>query len=566
MLNSLFRTNSKLSSFIIMVIILLGCDACGGGGGSTNSPNYELEDENELDYIDDYHASFFPKNDSFERTNNINFYYDYSSGVTLSAIQNETNKEIVKTLIYFIKPSNTRYFDVCDEIHQHTQGGEVNHYTNIDQSATIYGKPLSAVNAKIDKALEAIVSENDIGILITDGELYANGAFIDEPWASIHLNQWLTKGHSLHILYNPYIEQNNGKSFDKKIYCMLFVPKGSEEWYSELLASYAKFGLETSFKQLHYSTNTSDLARAEYPNSQTPGAAQAIENEFLATNEDGQNIFYKPENNNYEYIDLSQGEFNDDEMSGLIGLLRDGTNEQGKKQNFALLEKLFFRFESLDNYDVENPTIRVYNIYDDFNQFVKNSVAINKCTPTLKKDSTDESTALRSDGNYIIFEEVPTINGQEPYDTISKTMEDVTIDGEITFNKIFKGEFEYKQKEFNTKNRIKDFLILDEQAGKNQEENSDEYEIIIKFSDQLSSSTPGLSQKHENLIRIDVILEPENIKLDPVDMDALTWQRMDDQGSLDRSLYSAIDQTMENLKPNEVIYTYYIKLPPFFAN
>ena len=178
--------------------------------------------------------------------------------------------------------------------------------------------------------------------------------------------------------------------------------------------------------------------------------------------------------------------------------------------------------------------------------------------PVLEKaiDGTDSL----NDANYLVFNGMPTVDSEEPYDTSN-----VTVDGIADrFSPILKDIFKFNMTDFKTSDKgVMDFIYLDQSAGKVSEINTDgKYEIILKLSDKLNADNSFVNTSKENLFRIDIVLE--NVEPTPIDKEALTWKRIDD-GEVDDALYRSLKNIMkkEDVKPHGVVYSYYVKLAPF---
>lgn len=77
--------------------------------------------------------------------------------------------------------------------------------------------------ADLRKAVFQICNGNQQAILISDCESSANGRFLDlEPYMSEPFRDWISKGHSIYIITEPYQEKYKGKLYDKKRFYFIF--------------------------------------------------------------------------------------------------------------------------------------------------------------------------------------------------------------------------------------------------------------------------------------------------------------------------------------------------------
>ena len=259
----------------------------------------------------------------------------------------------------------------------------------------------------------------------------------------------------------------------------------------------------------------------------------------------------------FEYIDLSSAPFNADlsDDTGLLNVIRNSIDEDGKTKSLPLLEKLFFDFNKIENYQINDLKINVSNITENFKSFKRNYYA-NKFKPEILK-KTNGLDSLDID-NYLVFNPCITqIDDEVPYDLINKTQND-TING---FASMLIENFAFSPKDGIID--LKDFLELDKTAGKVNEINDkySKYETIIKFSNKFNSETVGFINEENNIIKIDIVIEDLTIK--PLSYNDLTWNKITEEG-VDETLYRSLTNTIKNNSPKEkIIYTYYIEFSPF---
>jgi hypothetical protein len=259
-----------------------------------------------------------------------------------------------------------------------------------------------------------------------------------------------------------------------------------------------------------------------------------------------------------EFIDFTALGLSFDEGSGLIYFVRDAGNyDTGKPMSYPLLEKLYFKFSSLPNYKVNNLKIVVHDVFDDFKSYKVNQIVRNNL-PVIEK-ATDGTDSLNDD-NYLVFQGMPTVDLEEPYDTSKVTVDKIEND----FLPMLKSEYKFIPSEFSTSSKgIQDFLMLDQSAGEISEVNdAGEYEIIVKFSELLTESNSQLSSERYNVVRVDVVIDDVDLK--DINKEALTWRRIDD-GKTDDALYRSLKNIMKkkDVKPQGVVYSYYLKFTAF---
>jgi hypothetical protein len=534
-----------LSFFLILI-------SCGGGGedcGDIDTSATTPESSDFKDVIEQFNSSYSNLNSTNEFVNNTNVYVDLSDGITKYALGNSNNKKLLQQFFFTIQnEENLTYNELSDDKIIPYKGTQAlsyfikkGHY-NTDGSLKR--------GAPIDKAFNEIASKNELGIVITDGELYDPVAkeVSMNPWASNSFKSWFASGGKLNIIYTDFSEFNGGKNYNKHMYILLFIPKLYDGNLVEgLAADFADNGI--TYKNMTFDTDVSDLYNREYPDAQTPGT--------LTFNQEFANASGYFSENNFEYINLADDSDFNTYDDGLVYYLRDLGDEDGKKRNRPLLEKLFVDLESINNYKVKNINLNVTNVSDNFVRFKRNYYAKKNLPEVLIAESGKDSL---SDDNFLVFNDCYTlIDGIDPYDLSGK----VKSDTEKNFVKMLNPEFTFKESDLNSK-QVKDFLFLDQEAGDNNEKNLQNFEVVLKFDEKFNEDNLGFSSENNNIIKVDIVVESNDfdLKNNTVNKNALTWDKIDDSG-VDQTLYTSLLNVLKNNKPNSILYTYYIELGPF---
>ena len=118
------------------------------------------------------------------------------------------------------------------------------------------------------------------------------------PWASDALKEWFGKNGSLEIISTDFSETNSGKTYNKHMYLLVFIPSSFDGSFIESMK--ADFDNQNIiYKSNSYSTKVSGLYdRDSYPDSQTPGTLELNKN---GINPDA----YIKDGNDFEYIDFT---------------------------------------------------------------------------------------------------------------------------------------------------------------------------------------------------------------------------------------------------------------------
>ncbi len=540
-------------TFLSFFLILISCDGILGGGGEdcgdidTTATTPESSDFK--DVIEQFNSSYSNLNSTNEFVNNTNVYVDLSDGITKYALGNSNNKKLLQQFFFTVQnEENLTYNELSDDKIIPYQGTQALSYFIKNGHYNSDGKLKRG--APIDKAFNEIASKNELGIVITDGELYDPVAkeVSMNPWASDSFKSWFASGGKLNIIYTDFSEINGGKNYNKHMYILLFIPKLYDGNLVEgLAADFADNGI--TYKNMTFDTDVSDLYNREYPDAQTPGT--------LTFNQEFANASGYFSENNFEYINLADDSDFNTYDDGLVYYLRDLGDEDGKKRNRPLLEKLFVDLESINNYKVKNINLNVTNVSDDFVRFKRNYYAKKNLPEVLIAESGKDSL---SDDNFLVFNDCYTlIDGIDPYDFSGK----VKSDTEKNFVKMLNPEFTFKESDLNSK-QVKDFLFLDQEAGDNNEKNLQNFEVVLKFDEKFNEDNLGFSPENNNIIKVDIVVESNDfdLKNNTVNKNALTWDKIDDSG-VDQTLYTSLLNVLKNNKPNSILYTYYIELGPF---
>ena len=542
----------KLILNIFNISILSILISCGGGGadcGDIDTTAVTPGSSDFEDIIEKFNSSFLETKSESEYTENTNVYVDLSDGITKYALGDSNNKKLLEQFFFTVQnEENLSYFELSDDQVIPYEGTQALSYFISKGHYDENGK--LKMGAPIDQAFNQIASKNELGIVVTDGELYDTVAqeVSMNPWASDAFKSWFSTGGKLNIIYTDFSEKNGGKTYNKHMYVIIFIPKEYDgNLIKSLNSDFDSNGI--NFKSMEFNTDVSNLYNREYPDAQTPGT--------LTFNAEFSNAAGYFSETNFEYINLSEeSDFNTYE-DGVVYYLRDLGDENGNKRNRPLVEKLFLDLESIENYSVDNVKINISNVSDDFIRFKRNYYAKLNQPEILLAESGKDSL---SEENFLVFDDCFTlIDGIEPYDIYDKVKSDTSDE----FIKMLNSEFTYNESDLNSKD-IKDFLFLDQEAGSNNEKNLQNFEVVLKFDQKFNEDNLGFSSDQNNIIKVDVLVEKDDftLKNNTVDRRALTWDKIDDSG-VDQTLYTSLINVLKNNKPNSTIYTYYIEFGPF---
>ena len=551
--NNMKKTIKHLASAMVMAVFLV--IAFGSGDDNSGCENkttiatgdVDINNQDFSDIIEGYNAKYNSASKASNSQIKTNVFVDLSDGITKFALADQNNRNVLEQFFFAVQnEENLAYYELSnDAVIKYSDTQALSYFTNTghkDANGNL------KQGAPIDKAFNIIAGDDDLGIVITDGELYDLQAkqVSMNPWASDALKQWFGKNGSLEIIYTDFSELNSGQNFNKHMYLMVFIPNGySGNFITSLKNDLTSSGVQ--YKSDTYSTNVSDLYdRDLYPDKQTPGTLQ------LNTYGDTEGYF---SDNNFEYINLTNiADFNTSD-EGIVYYLRDVGDDNGKPFNFPIVEKLFIDLEAINNYDVKEVKINVSNVTEDFNKFKRNFYAL-KNKPRISKDDTGKD--MLTEDNYLIFDEcsLVDIDGDYPYDAVQKVLEDT----KDNYSKMLNAEYAFTSPKVDSK--LNDFIFIDNEAGMNNQANNQKFETVLKFDEKFDADTKGFYSDKNNIVKIDIIVEQEDFNLKTINRQSLTWDKIDRSG-VDQTLFVSLRNVLNNNKPNSILYTYYIELGAF---
>ena len=499
------------------------------------------------DIIEGYNAQYNSASKASNNETKTNVFVDLSDGITKFALADQNNKNLLEQFFFGVQnEQNLAYYELSnDSVIKYSDTQALSYFTNTGHKDA-NGKLKQG--APIDKAFNVIAEGDDLGIVITDGELYDSQAkqVSMNPWASDALKQWFGKNGSLEIIYTDFSESNSGQTFKKHMYLMVFIPNNySGDFIASLKKDLTSSGVQ--YKSDTYNTNVSGLYNRDlYPDAQTPGTLQ------LNTYGDTEGYF---SNNNFEYINLTNiAEFNTS-GEGIVYYLRDVGDDNGKPFNFPIVEKLFIDLEAITNYNVGEVKINVSNVTEDLSRFKRNYYAL-KNKPRIEKDETGKDSL--TDNNHLVFDDcsLVDIDGDYPYDTFEKVLENTKDD----YSEMLNPDYAFTSPKVDSK--LNDFIFIDNEAGMNNQANNQKFETVLKFDEKFDEDTKGFYSDKNNIIKIDVMVEQEDFKLKTINRQSLTWDKIDRSG-VDQTLFVSLRNVLNNNKPNSILYTYYIELGAF---
>lgn len=496
----------------ILVLMLIGCDGCGGGNYQAAEDPFSEFDPYAMGLgkrVEAYHKTTFA-NVNNGKSGNVALYIDFSAGM-YTAFANPEIKNLTGDCFNAILADK---FDVYKLVSGAVTPLAVTNPTELGEKVN---DPKEYLNkrAPIQLAVEKIVESNNDALLITDFEEFQNDKEVTSTaYLKISFSKWLAKGNSIHFYIANYTE---GK-VTKHIYFTIF-SSGIPNPQSLVTKLGPKLALLNSKFEL--STKSFKLS-TDYSGEKTGGIFYDPQGKSEGTKnvldlKDGYVNGLK-KGNNFEFYPLGV-DWN------TIDQLHEGYKEQ--KQFSDFFRKLLIDLSNEDSYVYGDFEVRVYDVSEDFEQFSKCLEAKNH-RPKLSKGNDGEAKFADNETDPI------AIGCYNP-------------DGSL------KAEWE-----FNPKNPVAqtEVFTLNQPLFKNTK-GGDKKKTELGVSFDLKFNVKNI-QNPKGLIRVDVVLKSAQPNLSNPILDQFKWINV--SGMPNTALRESIANTLQDLKPeNQVIYSYYIK-------
>lgn len=164
--------------------------------------------------ISEYHSLKF-KNEENRLNESFDLYVDYSTCVSLAMNEPES---FLRKIEDFIIKQNPQYFSIKEKNIKKEDGNTAELLRTIKE-----------VNyADLKSAFEKMANSDNESLIITDCEYFQQSIAkgnIKNPYFADALKKWLLKGHDIHVISEPYVETNRGKTFNKKRFYIFFTDR-----------------------------------------------------------------------------------------------------------------------------------------------------------------------------------------------------------------------------------------------------------------------------------------------------------------------------------------------------
>jgi hypothetical protein len=518
------KVNKYLYLQITMVSIIGLLTSC--------SKTLETPFENPLSVYQDEIANYFDASigkQSRVPTGNQAVYVDFSDGL-VQAYTSETNKKVVDYISQKMVGSSIDWFGLGIN---HNGVGKLEYADYRD----IYNKLISPVSysdimAPIEEALKKIsVSSND-ALLITDFEEYtSDGREQKYAYAKDYFTKWVEGGNSITIYYSSYIERNTRSKLTgkKNLYFVVFTYGEVNE--NSLLAKFEKAiegrGSELS-GLMKFEINPSPYAAYNnYGGKEKTGLTQDPDVENKSALEIGNKeealLFYHNGflNNKKPFEAFEFGQSINDLYAFYFS----------ERKRFS--KNLYLDATNNASYILKSIKVNVSDVTADYEKYVKSKEAKNN-VPELENDEGNNKVWTRADADNVIIAECYEIN-----------------------TAVLKKECIYSYTQGLVSTEVFDF---DAAVFSDRLNNSpSEVELITTFHRNFDGKYSNLGRV---ILRIDYVVETteENYYNQ---LNDFKWNSIiNSTNGVNESLYESVRNTLQDVKPKGIIYSYYLKLEP----
>lgn len=503
------------------VIVMTSC------GGNKEKSAWDGHDpfKDFIQNITTYHEAALGTQ-SKEKSGNQSVYVDFSDGL-VQAYSSETNKKVVDYISQKMVGSSIDWYGLGKN---HNGVGKMEYANDRD----IYNKVISPssyvdIMAPIEEALKKISSSSNDALLITDFEEYTpDGKEQKYAYAKDYFIEWVESGNSITFYYSNYNETNSKSKLSgtKNLYFVIFnygdidenslVTKFNKAIESRGLSNLQKF--EISLNPYSVSNN--------YGGKQKTGLTldTDVENKSALEVGDKEGALV----NYYNAFLNNQRPFEAFEFGQNLNDLY----EFYFKANGRFAKNLFLDASNNSSFILKNVKVEVSDVTNDYVNYVRSTEA-KKNVPILKKD----------EGNNDVWDE--------------KEMNEIMMECYEKNTKNLKKEYKYN---YTLGSKVSEVFDYDVTVFSDRLKNSPkEVELITTFH---KNFTGKFSNNDLIILRIDYVIETtqENYS---AQIDAFKWNSIINAANgVNESLSESIRNTLQAVKPQGILYSYYLKLEP----
>lgn len=505
----------RIALLLLSIYILSGCNDDKGSGPWTDFKPLNEIDKNIEGY---FNASLGEA--ANPKKGNPAVYVDFSDGL-IQAYKGNQNVQIVQAVCNKLLNPNIEWYSLGTSKITKLEYNSNQLFNKVSDPSQY-----KDIMAPIQEAIKKITGSSNDALLITDFEEYtSDGKEQFGNYPKIYFTDWIKKGNSITFLYTDYTETNKKSKIttSKHLYYTVFTHgKANDTSFVSLIRDALKGRFNTKIFELN--NNLYSVAN-NYGGRENTGITNSTFAKWVNLNINGSNVRNLP----FEVIGINKTW--DDGLEKYIQSII-------KKDNGLFLNKLTLNAFDQSAYKLNKIAVKVYDVSDDYEKYVRCSEAINHI-PVLTKDAKKEEIWDENSKKDPIIKECYVLN-------TTNLKQDWIYKPETLSSKEWPEVFDFDKDLFNA-------------HLKNDPGNIELHTVFH----------PNYKQKNvkkENaLLRIDYVIEEATFNdTNPFLMD-FQWNSLTIKDKLNNSLSEAIRNTLQNPAINlkgKILYSYYIK----FAN
>lgn len=481
------------------------------------------------DNIENYHNASVGANDK-KSIGNKAVYIDFSLGI-VHAYNNQTNKDVIDAITQKMVNDSVNFFGLGKSYGANGIGnlkfntGSRNLFEQVTSPSSYTDKM-----APIQMTLDKIVSSKNDAMLITDFEEYTPDVseVLTYAYATPSFKKWLQDGNSITFFYSKF-DQNFSGPGQKNLYFVIFNYGKVTE--NSLLSKFNDAIKGRDLKDLKrfdlnpIPFNVSNNYGGEDLNGLSPELEEGAENEFEIGNDAGVVVNY------FNGYLKNKAPFESIEF----GLGLNDLYESYFSTNKKFLNKLFIDASNKETYILKDIQVELSDVTKDYIHFVQCNEA-KKNTPEMGElDETNKNVWSKNDNENSIVSECYIKN-----------------------TKKIKKEFIYKYKGGEINNEIFD---IDKKVFNGQMKNTpSKVELKTIFHSNFKASKN--KSQDPIILRLDYVFSNSEVNYKKID--DFKWKSIipGSNGKQNTSLYESIRNTLQDVKPRRILYSYYMKLEP----
>lgn len=322
--------------------------ACSNDHVSYSSPDWNTK-------LVDYHNSKFPNvEDSLKEE--LNVYVDYST--CMKQANEDASGLFNQLLLSPILGAHPNYYSI--------KGSQISKES--EDPNVLFKSIVEVPYADLKKAIETMADSDCESVIMTDGEYVLKNTQANwnegTPYMAESMKKWLLRGHDIHILCEPYQEQYNGNTFNKKRFYIFFTDRCiKNNVYDNIAKRIKSDGL--NIKSYHISCSHAEIMK--------DNGLSSVPSEMLAAKITPKGTYEIQEwMVNWETIENSMVYSNFDPITG-----------EPMKSSAQIISGLSIADNCIPGFKINGFDMKAYSVSDEFTIFADTNYKYN---PDYKKE------------------------------------------------------------------------------------------------------------------------------------------------------------------------------------